>query len=159
MTERVSVVIDSSVFVGLLNPLDHRRKQAVNLLQTLQRGQFYLFYLDCVIAESLTTVLRRLSEQQRSQEIQPTFERLEQVIPLSQVNWILPEVPRLYSEILTLMQTSNGTLNFNDALIALACREHNVPAIASFDTDFDQIPWLRRLGQAGDVTSVMPANQ
>jgi predicted nucleic acid-binding protein len=36
-------------------------------------------------------------------------------------------------------------LNFNDALISLACRERNIPAIASFDADFDQVAWLHRL--------------
>jgi predicted nucleic acid-binding protein len=78
------------------------------------------------------------------------------MIALTQINWVFPEIPRLYQDILNLMQTSAGTLNFNDALIALVCREHNVPVIASFDTDFDQIPWLRRLSPAGDVTAVAP---
>ncbi|MFQ6016158.1 MAG: PIN domain-containing protein [Anaerolineae bacterium] len=36
-------------------------------------------------------------------------------------------------------------MNFNDALIALACRERGIPAIASFDADFEQVAWLRHL--------------
>ena len=36
-------------------------------------------------------------------------------------------------------------LNFHDALIALACREREIPVIASFDPDFDLNPWLNRL--------------
>jgi predicted nucleic acid-binding protein len=39
----------------------------------------------------------------------------------------------------------DGVLNFYDALIALACREREIPVIASFDPDFDLIPWLNRL--------------
>ncbi len=46
---------------------------------------------------------------------------------------------------------SIGALNFNDALIALACRERGIPSIASFDADFDQVPWLRRLARPEDV--------
>jgi predicted nucleic acid-binding protein len=43
------------------------------------------------------------------------------------------------------MMRYSCALNFHDALIALACRERDIPAIASFDADFDQVPWLRRL--------------
>ncbi|MBI5350287.1 MAG: PIN domain-containing protein, partial [Chloroflexi bacterium] len=42
-------------------------------------------------------------------------------------------------------------LSFNDALIALACRERDVPAIVSFDADFDQVKWLKRLARPEDV--------
>jgi predicted nucleic acid-binding protein len=40
---------------------------------------------------------------------------------------------------------SNGVLNFNDALIAITARKLNVEQIASFDADFDQVSWLKRL--------------
>jgi predicted nucleic acid-binding protein len=43
-------------------------------------------------------------------------------------------------------------MNFNDALIALACRERSIPAIASFDADFDDIAWFKRLHRPDDVT-------
>jgi predicted nucleic acid-binding protein len=153
MIDQTPVVIDSSVFVGLLNPLDHRHRQAVSLLQALQDNRCDLYYLDCVVAESLSTVMRRLSEQQRAHEIQPTFQRLSTLIPVERINWVYPEVPRLHQEILHLMQTSGGALNFNDTLIALACREQQVPAIASFDTDFDSIPWLHRLSNPTELST------
>jgi len=44
-------------------------------------------------------------------------------------------------------------MNFNDALIALACRERGIPAIASFDADLDQVAWLSRLACPEDVVS------
>lgn len=52
------------------------------------------------------------------------------------------------------MQTSKGELNFNDALIALACRERGITLIASFDPDFDHVPWLKRVAQPTDVEIV-----
>jgi predicted nucleic acid-binding protein len=52
---------------------------------------------------------------------------------------------------LDLIRSSSGELNFNDALIALACRERGIPAIASFDADFDQIPWLQRIARPEDI--------
>jgi predicted nucleic acid-binding protein len=65
--------------------------------------------------------------------------------------WILPDVPRLYPAALDLIRSSAGALNFNDALIALACQERGIPAIASFDEDFDQVAWLRRLAGPVDI--------
>ena len=50
-----------------------------------------------------------------------------------------------------MMRGSSGELNFNDALIALACREREIPAIASFDADFDRVDWLRRIAGPEDV--------
>jgi len=38
-----------------------------------------------------------------------------------------------------------GDLNFHDALIASCCRDLGVKWIATFDSDFDQITWLKRL--------------
>lgn len=49
------------------------------------------------------------------------------------------------------MRSGGGELNFNDALIALACRERGIPAIAGFDADFDRVPWLRRLARPEDL--------
>lgn len=49
------------------------------------------------------------------------------------------------------MHSSDGKLNFNDALMALACRERAILVIASFDADFDLIPWLKRVASPGDL--------
>ncbi len=75
-------------------------------------------------------------------------------MPRDMLTWILPDVPRLYSETLDLIHTSSGELNFNDALIALACRERNIPALVSFDPDFDRVAWLKRVAIPADVTTV-----
>ncbi len=34
---------------------------------------------------------------------------------------------------------------------SLACRERDVPATASFDADFDQMDWLRRIAAPDDL--------
>jgi len=69
-----------------------------------------------------------------------------------------------YSQTLDLMRASSGALNFHDTLIALSCQERGIPAIASFDPDFDQacteqsrsVAWLRRLERPEDVPSASP---
>jgi hypothetical protein len=54
------------------------------------------------------------------------------------------------------MRTSDGELNFNDGLIALACRERQVQLLASFDRDFDRIPWLIRVATPAEVAADSP---
>ena len=44
-----------------------------------------------------------------------------------------------------LVQHTKGRLNFNDALIVVACRELGINTLLSFDADFDTIPDLTRL--------------
>ena len=71
--------------------------------------------------------------------------------PTKDILWVLPDVPILYTEIIELVRSSRGELNFNDALIALSCRHRSIPLIASFDRDFDQLSWLQRVAQPDDL--------
>lgn len=147
----MQVAIDSSVLVSLLNPSDHWRTQAVSLRQALLDAEHTLLYFDCVVSEAISAALRRLSEKKRQDEAEILLQRLELYTPSTSITWVLPDVPRLYPEIITLMKDSGGQLNFHDALIALTCRERTITAIASFDSDFDQIPWLNRLTKPTDL--------
>jgi predicted nucleic acid-binding protein len=148
----VDIVIDTSVLVGALDPADTWHQQAAALLQTIAQQRHSSIYLDCVVAEALSTTLRRSQERRLQVPVATVFQKLQTVVPYTAITWIFPQVPDLYGEILDLMQSSGGALNFNDALIALVCREQQVPAIASFDADFDQIPGLRRLSHPTDLT-------
>lgn len=62
---------------------------------------------------------------------------------------IYPRVPELYNEILSLIDEHKGRLNFHDALIALTSKEMVIEDILSFDGDFDEIAWLKRVGYEG----------
>jgi predicted nucleic acid-binding protein len=57
----------------------------------------------------------------------------------------------LYDDILALIGASLGELNFNDALIALACRERGIAVVASFDADFDAVAWLQRIERSEQI--------
>ncbi len=147
----MKIAVDSSVLVGLINPRDLWRNRALTLRNTLLASGAELFYFDCVVSEAISAAARRLHEKKRSSEIKPLLGRLDAQVPDDTITWVLPDVPRLYPEVLNLIRSSSGALNFNDALIALACRERGIPAIASFDADFDQITWLRRLAHPEDL--------
>ncbi len=147
----MKVVIDSSVLVGLLYPNDLWHSQAVALWTAVKTAGHISTYFDCVATEAISVAVRRLHEKGRQPEVDTLFKQLNSYVPPETITWILPDVSRLYPEALKLMRSSSGSLNFNDALIALACRERDIPAIASFDADFDQIAWLRRLTSPQDV--------
>jgi predicted nucleic acid-binding protein len=148
----MEVAIDSSVLVGLLVPNDLWHTQATVLWQAIKSAGHLGVYFDCVAAESISTATRRLHEKgYSSADIETLLNRLHTQVPSDTITWIFPDVPNLYPEVLDLIHSSSGALNFNDALIALACREREIPAIASFDADFDQIDWLHRLAQPEDV--------
>ena len=148
----VKVAIDASVLVGLINPRDLWHDQALALRNALLTSGLELLYFDCVAAEAVSAAARRLHEKGLSAEVEALLDQLSDQVPGDTLTWILPDVPRLYPEALDLIRSSWGALNFNDALIALACRERSIPAIASFDADFDEISWLRRLACPEDVT-------
>ena len=79
-------------------------------------------YFDCVLAEAVSTVARRLREKRRSADLTRFLNRIVADFQPEVITWILPDVPRLYVPALEAVQSSGGELNFNDALIALACR-------------------------------------
>ena len=63
--------------------------------------------------------------------------------PEASIIWISTETRRFYPEIIGLIRDSLGALNFNDTLVALGCRELGIECIATFDSDFDSIAWLK----------------
>jgi predicted nucleic acid-binding protein len=148
----VNVAIDSSVLVGLLVPNDLWHTQAVALWEAIKAAGHVGVYFDCVAAESVSVAARRLHEKSLSTKVEALLDRLNDQVTSDAITWILPDVPRLYPEVLDLIRSSSGALNFNDALIALACQERGIPAIASFDADFDGIPWLRRLAHTENTS-------
>lgn len=147
----MDIVIDSSVLVGLLVPNDVWHPQATALWDAIKNVGHVGLYLDCVIAETVSVATRRLREKGQAAEVEALMDHLNTQITPEAVTWILPSVPDLYTDILALIRSSSGELNFNDALIALACRQRGIPAIASFDADFDRISWLRRLARPEDI--------
>ena len=155
----MEIAIDSSVLVALLDSRDIWRAQALALLDALLNAGATPVYFDCVAAEAISAATRRLHEKGRAAEVRALVDCLKVQVPLDTLTWILPDVPKLYPQALDLIRASSGELNFNDALIALACRERDIPAIASFDADFDQVTWLERVAEPGEVKIVHKARR
>ena len=70
-TARLSMTrvgIDTSVLIGLLDPQDVWHGSAVALKQALQAHQVEVALFDCVLAEAVSTMARRIYEQRRSSD-------------------------------------------------------------------------------------------
>ena len=150
----MQVAIDSSVLVALLDSRDIWCEQALAVESALLADGIILVYFDCVAAEAISAASRRLREKDRATEVAALLARLNDRVPYEQLTWILPDTPFFYRPALELMRVSSGELNFNDALISLACREREIPAIASFDSDFDRVEWLQRIATPADLVDV-----
>jgi predicted nucleic acid-binding protein len=148
----IRIGIDTSVLIGLLDPKDLWHEPATALKQALKAHGADVAVFDCVLAEAISTMARRIHEQRRTADLDRLVTRILTNYPTEDILWVLPDVPVLYTEIVELVRSSHGELNFNDALIALSCHHRGIPLIASFDRDFDQLSWLRRVAQPDDLS-------
>jgi predicted nucleic acid-binding protein len=146
------VGIDTSVLIGLLDPKDTWHDAATALKEAFQAHQAEVAVFDCVLAEATSTMARRIHEQRRAADLDRLLSRILEDYPRDDILWVLPDVPALYSDIVELVRSSGGELNFNDALIALSCHHRDIPSIASFDRDFDNVAWLQRLAKPEDLS-------
>lgn len=146
----IRIGIDTSVLIGLLDPKDVWHAPAKALKQALVAREASIAVADCVLAEAISTMARRVHEQRRASELDDLLAHLATECPAEDILWLLPDVPALHADILDLVRATGGALNF-DALIALSCRHREIPLIASFDRDFDQVQWLRRISEPAEL--------
>lgn len=144
-------VLDTNVVVGLLDAQDVWNQRALELRAALKAQDYEPVIFDCVLAEAVSILARRTYEKRRTAQLTHLLEQLQVQFPSRSLVWTGPDWPKLYDEIVALVQQSNGELNFNDALIALSCRLRGYQFIASFDGDFDTLPWLKRISQPADM--------
>jgi predicted nucleic acid-binding protein len=146
----VKVGIDTSVLIGLLDSRDIWHAAAVALDKALKTSGAELVMFDCTLAEAVSTLARRLHEKRREADLNALLDQLLVDFPTENILWVFPDVPFLYVEVINMVRSSGGELNFNDALIAISCRNRRIPLLASFDADFDHLAWLRRVAQPDD---------
>jgi predicted nucleic acid-binding protein len=143
------------MLVGLVDSRDVWHPAAANLRDALKGVQSQTVYFDCVISEVVNVLARRAKERKRSSEFVELLNELMSQAPEASIIWISTETRRFYSEIISLVRDSMEALNFNDSLVALGCREFGIECIATFDSDFDSIAWLKRLSSPDDTTSLL----
>ncbi len=150
MTE-ISAAIDANIVVALVDDQDKWHTTAVELRNALIQADAELIYFDCVVNEAISVIGRRTEEQKRADQFAQLLDKLTGTVPIESITWIAQESQRLFSQILEQCRRTRGALNYHDALIALVCQEQDIPYIVSFDRDFDDVPWLERIGSAEQV--------
>ena len=149
----MKIGLDSSFVIGLLDGHDLWHAPALALQAAFQTDDCRLFVFDCVLSEVISTLARRTHEKRRPADLPELIKQLKAQFPAKSITWLYPDLPQLYDEVLALVEQSGGELNFNDALIALSCKNRSIPFLASFDADFDKVSWLRRIAQPPDLTA------
>lgn len=138
--------VDTNVLVAMMDGRDNWHSRTERLVERLECEQNIRFvYFDCVLNETISVLGRRLEEQKRSHEFAALLEIIQTRIPDAFIAWVSSDIQRLYAEIIQLVKQTSGQLNFHDALIALKCRELQIESLLSFDADFDQIHWIKRI--------------
>jgi predicted nucleic acid-binding protein len=145
------IAIDTNVLVALVDSRDKWHSRAMEMLGSLKAQNAQLVYFDCVLNETISVLARRAEEQNRTGEFAALLGQVQHHVPESRVTWASRDTRRFYASILEMAQQTQGALNFHDALIALACRELEIQILASFDQDFDQVSWLKRLSAAAEL--------
>jgi len=139
------MIFDANFLVALADERDVWHPKAVTLLNALRIKRAKAIYLDCVLNEVISVLGRRFEERGRSNEFDGVLRKIKKKIPDKSITWVYPRVPELYKTILNLVGEHKGKLNFHDALIALVSKEMAIEYIVSFDKDFDEIEWLKRV--------------
>ena len=148
----MQIALDANILIGLMDSQDIWHAKATALYTAIKSMGAEEIISDCCLTEALSVIGRRLHEKGRSADWNSIFQRVLNDYPPERLTWILPDCPRLYREVTDLMFRSNAELNFNDALLAVSCRERKVILLASFDHDFDQIDWLTRIERPADLS-------
>ena len=155
MAQSKRVVLDTSVLVGLIDARDVWHHGAVALRDALKSARADVVYFDCVVNETVSVLARRARERKVPSEFATLLDQLVSHVPESSIVWVSSRIRQFYPKIVALVRDSSGTLNFHDALIALGSRELGIGLIATFDSDFDRIEWLKRLAFPNDVEQAL----
>lgn len=147
------IALDTSFVVALLDEKDLWRSQTVALQAVLEQHDLRPVVFDCVLAEALSVITRRIREKRRAADLPVLISKFRTHFPKNRVLWLYSDLPLLYDEVIVQVERSAGALNFNEALIAIACLNRKIPLLASFDSDFDSVSWLKRIAAPDDLTS------
>lgn len=91
----IKVGIDTSVLIGLLDTKDIWHSPVTALKDALQAREVDVVLFDCVLAEAISTMARRIHEQRRTANLDQLITRITTDDLRQDILWILPDVPTL----------------------------------------------------------------
>jgi len=144
-------IVDANVLLALIDKEDKWHHKAETIAKALKEKNWEVVYLDWGLNEVVSVLGKRLEEQNKVHYFTGLIEKLEETVSEEEIEWLYPEVPNLYTDIMKLVKEKEGRLNFHDALIALFAKEYSLGYIVSFDLDFDGIDWITRIKNEEEI--------
>lgn len=144
------VILDANYILAILDQNDIHHKLAIDIDNKIQAVFDDILYLDCVINEVVSVIIKRLKGRKKKELIPDYLKRFHRLIPKTSITWIYPEIEDYYERVLKTVIESQGNLNFHDALIVLVASEFEISHIVSFDKGFDKTK-LKRIKDARDI--------
>lgn len=140
------IVLDANVLVGYLDANDSQHARARALIERLEADGHESVLLDVLVAEAVSVLCRRARERKASPpDLAGVLSRVRRWHEDGEIEPALPDVPRFFGDILGVIESTSGALNFNDALIVILQRDAIIDDVASFDEAFDNVAGFRRI--------------
>ncbi len=109
-------------------------ERAIKIHQYLRRSHKKLVITDVVVNETLGALKRRFKEKKEG-NFRKVAEKIVAIWEKEKVYFYL-YVFSAWKEIIELVLSSEGNLNFHDALLIVGARKRGIDTIVTFDSDF-----------------------
>ncbi len=131
MTES-PVILDTSFLIACLCKRDVHHGRGRKLYAHI-RGRYRLVIPDIVFGETVSVLARRSKEWKF--KFRDLLNDLKEMCPRPAkfAGYMLTR----FEDILALVEETDGSLDFNDALLVVGAREEGIGKIATFDRDFE----------------------
>ncbi len=134
----MSILLDTSFLIALNNAKDKNHKHAHALKPRLKNKEYGQVYIsDYIFDEFVTFLMVKSFPSNAIKEIGDTL-LAEESIKLLKVDI------NIFIESWNLFKKSEG-LSFTDCTTIILAKTFSIKNVASFDSDFDKIPYIKRL--------------
>lgn len=143
-TERTEIVIDANVIVAFWNPRDVHHERAAKLLSSLASSDVRLVLIDFVVEESLSVLCRHAQQKAWARPmVAAAIVAVRSWLARDIVFTTADKLASSFGEVLDIVQTSNGSLNVDDAKLVYLQRQGIIDTVPSFDARLAAVPDFR----------------
>ncbi|MEE9151934.1 MAG: PIN domain-containing protein [Thermoplasmata archaeon] len=127
------ILVDSSFFIGLVDKKDQWHKKAIRVLEKINEE---MIVSDLIISESVTSIGNR-SGGKAGKKLYEFFVDNCQIVYVDEV---------LLKEGMNIFLKYDGKLSVADSVSVAIMKKRKISRIASFDSDFDKVRGIKRVG-------------
>jgi predicted nucleic acid-binding protein len=114
------IVLDANVIIAQLDGADTLAVRAQELTERLSGEGAEPVLLDFLVAEALSVICRRARERKGTPpELAAVLGVVREWVSSGAIRWVARDAESLWTEILDVIERSQGRLNFNDALLVV----------------------------------------